>query len=621
MDSSVLGVSLIVVSLGLGLGLGLKHQTSPDEQKGETSWLKDECEEIKAPVCPAGFSHPPLILVSLDGFRAEYLKTWDIILPVIEKLRSCGTHSKYLRAMYPTKTFPNHYTIVTGLYAETHGIVDNNMYDIMLNKFFSLSGDEKNNPLWWGGQPIWLTAMYQGLKAGTFFWPGSDVKINGTYPNKFVKYNSSVPFEERVFTILKWLSLPESERPDFYTLYLEEPDHAGHNSGPVSSEVAKSLQLVDQIMGMLMDGLKQRNLHKCVNLILVADHGMEKTYCDQIEYMTKYFDNVENLYVYSGPAARIRAKNVPNDYLSFNPEGVAKNLSCRFPNQHFIPYMAYDLPKRFHYANNIRIDKEVHLYLDEQWLAGRDKFTFNFCGGGNHGYDNEYKSMQAIFIGNGPGFKFKTEVDPFDNIELYNLMCDLLNITPAPNNGSHGRLNHLLKNPLMNPALPAEVSGASHCPFTTLTPSDNLGCSCNDSTISIKKMNERINLTANEVKTAEAVNMPYGRPRVLQKNSMYCVLTQNFYTTGYSTDILMPLWSAYTVDKSQGDSPLPSVIINCLRPDPRIFANNSQHCSNYVTSKITYDYLYPPKLKTETQQYDALIISNVVPMYQAFKST
>ncbi|GCC23754.1 hypothetical protein chiPu_0002152 [Chiloscyllium punctatum] len=568
--------------------------------KAETSWVEDECEEITAPQCPAGFSQPPLILVSLDGFRAEYLKTWYGLMPAIDKLKKCGTHSQYMRSMYPTKTFPNHYTIVTGLYSETHGIVDNNMYDVKLNMSFSLSGDEKNNPVWWGGQPLWLTAMYQGLQAGTFFWPGSEVKINGTYPNKYVKFNKSIPFEQRVFTLLKWLSLPESERPHFYTLYLEEPDSAGHSFGPVSSGVIEALQSVDQIIGMLMDGLKQKNLHKCVNLIIVADHGMEKTFCDQIEYMTKYFKTVDDLYVYSGPAARIRAKN------------------CQYQDQHFIPYMAYDLPKRFHFANNIRIDKEVHLYLDKQWLAGRDPLTFSFCGGGNHGYDNEYKSMQAIFIAHGPAFKYKTEVNPFDNIELYNMMCDLLQITPSSNNGSHGSLNHLLKNPSYKPTLPTEVSALSVCPLSTLVPNDDLGCSIHGLTMNILELNKRMNLTVAEVKKVEAITMPYGRPRVLQKNSTYCLLHQASYVTGYSADILMPLWSAYSIPKL---TEISQNVSDCLRADPRILANNSQKCSNYNPElNITYDFLRIPNLsESEVEQYDALITSNIVPMYSAFQ--
>ncbi|EMP33517.1 Ectonucleotide pyrophosphatase/phosphodiesterase family member 3 [Chelonia mydas] len=182
-------------------------------------------------------------------------------------------------------------------------------------------------------------------------------------------------------------------RPDFYTLYIEEPDSSGHSYGPVSGGVIKALQLADEALGMLMEGLKQRNLHNCVNLIVLADHGMDKTYCNQLEYMTDYFNQI-NFYMYDGPAARIRAYNVPEDYFTFDSEGIVKNLTCRKPNQHFKPYLTPNLPKRFHYANNIRIDK-VHLMVDRQWLAVRNK-AYTFCGGGNHGYDNEFKSMEAL---------------------------------------------------------------------------------------------------------------------------------------------------------------------------------------------------------------------------------
>uniref|UniRef100_A0A8B9QBB6 Ectonucleotide pyrophosphatase/phosphodiesterase 3 n=1 Tax=Apteryx owenii TaxID=8824 RepID=A0A8B9QBB6_APTOW len=180
--------------------------------KGETPWVEEPCVSLETPQCPDGFDLPPLILFSMDGFRAEYLQTWSSLLPNIEKLQECGTHSKYMRAVYPTKTFPNHYTIVTGLYPESHGIIDNNMYDVNFNKSFSLSGKEKFQPYWWKGQPIWLTAMYQDLKAGTFFWPGSDVPINGTYPTLYSVFNNSVTYEQRISGILKWLDNPKSER-------------------------------------------------------------------------------------------------------------------------------------------------------------------------------------------------------------------------------------------------------------------------------------------------------------------------------------------------------------------------------------------------------------------------
>ncbi|XP_068794427.1 ectonucleotide pyrophosphatase/phosphodiesterase family member 3 isoform X2 [Struthio camelus] len=652
----VLLVALVVMSLGLGLGLGLNRGDQEQAQswrctnfrcgetrlagsycscsddclqkkdccvdyksvcKGETPWVEEPCVSLENPQCPDGFDLPPLILFSMDGFRAEYLQTWSSLLPNIEKLQKCGTHSKYMRAVYPTKTFPNHYTIVTGLYPESHGIIDNNMYDVNFDKSFSLSGNEKFQPYWWKGQPIWLTAMYQDLKAGTFFWPGSDVPINGTFPTLYNVYNKSVTYEQRISGILKWLDNTKSERPDFYTLYIEEPDSSGHSFGPVSGGVIKALQLADQTLGMLMEGLKQRNLHHCVNLILLADHGMERTYCSQLEYMTDYLKQ-SDFYIYTGPAARIRAYDVPKNYFTFDSEGIVKNLTCKRSPQHFKPYLTPNMPKRFHYANNIRIDK-VHLLMDRQWLAVRDKGYSN-CDGGNHGYDNEFKSMEAIFLAYGPGFKEKTEVDPFENIEIYNLMCDLLHITPAPNNGTHGSLNHILKKPFYNPLLAKEESSLSSCPVVSLTLSSELGCTCGEiSNVSV--INKRLNLTTEEIKKTNSYNLPYGRPRVLQKENTYCLLSHHQYVSGYSYNIWMPLWTAYTVNKHENTSSLPPTVSDCLRADVRIPVAQSQNCSNYPDGlTFTRGFLYPPNFNSSAlEQYDALLTSNIVPMYTAFR--
>ncbi|XP_056199111.1 ectonucleotide pyrophosphatase/phosphodiesterase family member 3 isoform X2 [Falco biarmicus] len=541
--------------------------------KDEIPWAEEPCISLETPQCPAGFDLPPLILFSMDGFRAEYLQTWSSLLPNIQKLKTCGTHSKYMRAVYPTKTFPNHYTIVTGLYPESHGIIDNNMYDVHLNEHFSLSGTEKFKPSWWKGQPIWLTAMYQNLKAGTFFWPGSDVPINETYPNLYRVFNSSVTYEERISEILKWLDYTKSERPDFYTLYIDEPDSSGHSFGPVSGGVIKALQIADQALGMLMDGLKQRNLHKCVNLIVVADH--------------------------------------------VDSEGTVKNLTCKRSPQHFKPYLTPDLPKRFHYANNIRIDK-VHLLVDRQWLAVRDG-SYTFCDRGNHGYNNEFKSMEAIFLAHGPSFKEKTEVDAFENIEVYNLMCDLLHITPAPNNGTHGSLNHLLKKPFYIPSHAKENSSPSSCPVSHLIPVHDLGCTCLG-VIDESVLNERLNLTTEEIQKANSYHLPYGRPKVLQENNIYCLLSHHQYVSGYSYDIWMPLWTAYTVNKPENTS-LPPTVSDCLRADVRIPVAQSQNCSDYPAGlTFTRSFLYPPNYNSSAlEQYDALLTSNIVPMYGAFR--
>ncbi|GCC23755.1 hypothetical protein chiPu_0002153 [Chiloscyllium punctatum] len=585
----------------------------------EKTWLQDDCEDVDTPQCPEGFSQPPLILFSLDGFRFDYLQKWRSSVPVINKLRTCGVHAPYLTPVYPSKTFPNHYTIITGLYPESHGVIGNRMYDVDMNASFSLRTEEKFNPLWYKGQPLWLTAMYQGLKTGTFFWPGSEVRINGTYPNFYKVYDGSIPYEERVFTILKWLDLPKESRPDFYTLYLSEPDHTGHINGPNSNKMAKALEKVDMIVGMLMDGLKQRNLTQCVNLILISDHGMEQVDCNKVVYMSEYLDKVENIEMRYGPAARIRAKNVPEDYYTFDSEGLVKNLTCRSPNQHFTPYLKQFLPKRFHYANSKRIE-DVHLYLDPQWQASL-KPPMKYCTGGFHGSDNQFKNMQAIFLAHGPAFKTKTEVQPFLNIEVYNLMCDLLQIIPAPNNGTHGSLNHLLKKPVYNPTHSKEKSSATSCSSTdfisTVIPQTKCLCSSVESLPA--DACKELKLSSTEVKGANEHHLPYGRPRVLQNNSKWCLLHQHFYVSGYSHDILMPLWSAYTVNNTENSlAPLPN-ILDCVLADVRIPSTVNQTSYINEDQDITYGFLYPPNLKSGQYQFEAVFTSNLVPMYKAFQ--
>ncbi|XP_076872829.1 ectonucleotide pyrophosphatase/phosphodiesterase family member 1 [Brachyhypopomus gauderio] len=586
--------------------------------KGEKTWFEEECEDIKRPQCPKGFPKPPLILISLDGFRAEYLKAYSSLLPVITKLRDCGTSASYMRPAYPTKTFPNHYTIVTGLYPESHGIVDNKMYDVRYNASFSLKGKEKFNPMWYQGEPVWITAMTNNMKSGTFFWPGSDVPIKGKFPNMYKKYNGSVPFESRVTTIFEWLSLPQKERPDFYTLYMEEPDSSGHRYGPMSGKVIEALINVDRIIGLLMDGLKQRKLHKCVNLVLLSDHGMEEASCEKAAYVSTYQANIDDFIVIQGPAARVRPKRIPEEFFTFNYEGLVKNLSCRAPDQPMKAYLKEHLPKRLHFANNIRIER-AHLYMKSQWQAALQPTEIKYCSGGFHGSDNAFKNMQAIFIGHGPGLKFKTTVAPFENIEVYNLLCDLLDIHPAPNNGTHGSLNHLLRNPPHHPTYPAEVSSASICSTTDRLLDDHQSCVCSSHTIpqfQVENLNQLF--IRSDSYTARWLHLPYGLPRVLQKNAHYCVLPHSSYINGYSKNLLMPLWVAYTLEPLAGVPRPDTPEEECILADVRVPAEANQNCFTHRTT-MTYGLLHPSHLGPNGTAVESLITSNMAPMFPVFK--
>ncbi|XP_043972663.1 ectonucleotide pyrophosphatase/phosphodiesterase family member 2-like [Gambusia affinis] len=579
--------------------------------RGDTSWLQAKCEEIRSPECPAGFARPPLIVLSLDGFRASYMKKGSSIIPNIIKLRNCGTHAPYMRPVYPSKTFPNLYSMSTGLYPESHGIVGNTMYDPTFNATFNLMTNEKLNHRWWGGQPIWITALRQGLKAAPFFWP------------------VAIPLERRILTLLQWLHLPEGERPYVYAMHSEEPDASGHKMGPMSADLNNVLRASDRIVGQLMDGLKQMKLHRCVNIILVGDHGMEEAHCDRTEFLSNYMTTVDDISLIPGSHGRIRSRYPSNP--NHNPKAVVANLTCKKAEQHFKPYLKQHLPKRLHYANNRRIE-DIHLLVDRKWLvAKKPPVGRRSCGSlGDHGYDNKINSMQTIFCGYGPSFKFKTKVPAFENIELYNVMCDLLGLIPAPNNGTHGSLNRLLRRPTFRPTMPEEVSRPTASKLAPMA-TDNLVCNCDEKvsaerlnvkrdflfplTNKVEELNRRLRQAINDSR-----NLPYDRPAVLF-HAKYSILHHSDYISSYSEALFMPLWTSYTVSRQVQWFRLPQSLPNCVRPDPRVPPALSPSCSNYKAEKhVTYAFLYPPQLSSNLEKKkEAILITNTVPMYSAFK--
>ncbi|XP_030074355.1 autotaxin isoform X13 [Microcaecilia unicolor] len=639
--------------------------------KGETRWVEDDCEEIKSPECPAGFVRPPLVIFSVDGFRASYMNKGSDVMPNIEKLRSCGTHSPYMRPVYPSKTFPNLYTLSTGLYPESHGIIGNLMHDPVFDANFSLRGKEKLQHRWWGGQPIWITAAKQGVKAGTFFWP------------------VVIPHERRILTMLQWLHLPDNERPYVYAFYSEQPDPTGHKYGPYSSEIITPLKEIDRIVGQLMDGLKQMKLHRCVNVIFVGDHGMEEATCERTEYLTDYLSNLDDIQLVPGTLGRIRSRFSNNP--KYDPKAIMANLTCKKPDQHFKPYWKQHLPKRLHYANNRRIE-DIHLIVERRWHVARrisdtqKRMIKGKCYlNGDHGYDNKISSMQTVFVGYGPTFKYKTKVPPFENIELYNVMCDLLGLKPAANNGTHGSLNHMLRTALYKPSMPEEVSRPLPATVSAPTLNEELGCSCDEKN-KAEELNKRLILkgaeeieisvgTVADLATRESEehtemeediftkmalkverlsqsseevisstsnqelqqdrrredmqnslmaifdkHLLFGRPVVLYRTK-YSLLHHSDFESGYSESLLMPLWTSYTVTKQVEISPVPEHLSNCVRLDPRISPANSQSCSAYKGDKhMSYGFLFPPQLSSSADtRYDAFLITNVIPVYPAFK--
>jgi predicted AlkP superfamily pyrophosphatase or phosphodiesterase len=384
---------------------------------------------------------PTVILISLDGFRYDYLDKYKP--QTLNKLAKKGVRAKWMIPSFPTKTFPNHYTVATGLYPEHHGIVENNIYDF--ETVFTLNKrEEVQNPRWWLGEPIWVTAEKQGKRAGAFFFPGTEAEIMGKRPTFWKEYDGKIPNETRVDQILRWLDLPQTKRPQIFTLYFSDTDDAGHGFSPDSEEVKKAVEKVDGNLKRLVEGLKKRKISKKVNLIIVSDHGMATVKPENSVVLDELFDFSETERIlWTGEIVQIFPKENEENAILEKLESI-KNARC---------WRKFDIPARLHYQASPRIAPIV-CSADEGWyltskerLEERKKRADYGKIWGAHGYDNQYQSMQATFIAHGAAFKKGKVVEPFENIEVYNLICNLFGLKPAKNDGDFERVKGLLKNP------------------------------------------------------------------------------------------------------------------------------------------------------------------------------
>uniref|UniRef100_A0A8C4R5L4 Uncharacterized protein n=1 Tax=Eptatretus burgeri TaxID=7764 RepID=A0A8C4R5L4_EPTBU len=356
-----------------------------------------------------------------------------------------------------------------------------------------------------------------------------------------------------------------------------------------------------------MDGLKQRLLHKCVDIMIISDHGMAAVARERVELLDPLLMGVENLHLYAGTSGRIRPQ--PPDS-SFDPQSIITNLTCQ--SQHFKPYLKHHLPKRLHYAFNQRIE-DIHLLVEEGWMVytNDEEIPLQFPGG-DHGYDNSLESMQAVFIGHGPSFKSKTQVQPFESIELYNLMCDLLNVTPMPNNGTHGSLNSVLRRPMFHPAVPWEISAPSACRAPP-APLSQPTCVC---PTTIELLSRRL---VNSV-PQDTEHLPYGRPLALLPAN-YCLRHQSAFESAYSQDYRMPLWTAYTLPRHVVVKSVDLLSSQCLHQDLQAAGSSNWPCKAFHNGgQLTYSHLYPPGLwRSDENIHESLLTSNIVPMHRDFK--
>lgn len=381
---------------------------------------------------------PPqrVLLISLDGFRWDYIQRPGAVR--LRLLAARGVRAERLVPVFPTKTFPNHYTIVTGLFTDHHGIVANHMRDPVLGEFGMGDSPSVRDARWWGGEPIWVTAEKQGVHSAPYLWPGVEAPIGGVRPRWYVKFDTLASRAQRVEAVLRYLAIPGDTAPRFVTEYFSDLDIAGHQYGPSSAQVDSAVARVDSAVGALVDGIARLRLADRVNVIVVADHGMAPLSRDRAIYLDDYV-SMDSLDVIDWtPVANIEPKPGRGSYVFSRLAGA---------NPHLAVYRKGTLPARFVFNNHPHITPIVAL-ADEGWkVTTRERASGSpaTAWGGDHGFDPALESMGAIFVAAGPAFREGLLVPPFRNIHLYALMARVMGIRPARTDGSLDSVRALLR--------------------------------------------------------------------------------------------------------------------------------------------------------------------------------
>jgi predicted AlkP superfamily pyrophosphatase or phosphodiesterase len=387
---------------------------------------------------PEHLDKPYVVLVSLDGFRADYLDRQDV--PNLRRVMQRGTRATSLMPVFPSLTFPNHYSLVTGLYADRHGIVANSFYDPARRQTYALSNREAvGDGTWYRGEPIWVTAETQGMVASCFFWPGSEAAINGIRPTAWRQYDSAVSVEERVTTVLEWLRLPAERQPHIVTLYFSEVDSASHSVPLDAPSVTTAIHLVDRAIGALVSGIDGLSIRDRIYLLVTSDHGMVETTTPQTVRLDALVNMEEIEKAFGGPVANLHLRDATR------ARRMRDDLNTRL--RHGRAYLRDEVPTRHHYRDDPRIG-DVVVIMDEAWTLGlpprsttrvRERW-------GAHGWDPALPSMQAIFIAMGPGIRAGATIPTVRNVDLYPLMTAWLGLrAPAGIDGK--AIDNLLGSP------------------------------------------------------------------------------------------------------------------------------------------------------------------------------
>lgn len=382
----------------------------------------------------------PVILVSVDGLRADAIGSGT--MPTLDALAAAGVHADGMKPSYPTLTFPNHYTLVTGLRPDRHGIVNNTMLDPELGRFSLRDRDAVGDARWWGGKPAWVTLQEHGGRAATMYWPGSEAPIAGQYPSDWRPFDARVTAAERVDQVLAWLDRKPSHRPRLLTLYFDEVDHEEHAWGPGSVQALAAQANVDAALARLLAGLEARGIRDGGDLIVVSDHGMAGVPPDQREYIDDWLA-AKGLTIDAVDVVTRGSSMGVNPAEDAEADAVEGALTGR--HEHAECWRRQDLPAQWHYGSHPRVPAIV-CQADVGWLlmVRRPGERVGTHRTGAHGFAPELPEMRAVFVADGPSFADGVRIPVFDNVDVYPLLMHLLQVPAEPNDGDLGTFQRVL---------------------------------------------------------------------------------------------------------------------------------------------------------------------------------
>lgn len=368
---------------------------------------------------PSQYDKPYVILISADGFRYDYIDKFNA--QNLQRLSGAGVRAKSMIPAFPSLTFPNHYTIATGLYPAHHGLVDNTFFDPQLQRKYTISSKEVTDSVWYGGEPLWVLAEKQKMLSASFYWVGSETSVQGIRPSYWYHYGKSIPMEDRLTAVRDWLSLPDALRPHLITFYFPEVDHEAHEHGPDSREAAAAVQLIDSVIGALQNIVEASTLP--VNFIFVSDHGM--TAVDTVNTLKFPVVDSNKFWATTGDMSmHIYSKNMNASEV----QSLYKQLSSSAKG--YDVYLTSATPRRWKY--NSKQDRFNR--LGDILIVPRYPQIFSWGNRrvipGRHGFDPyRLKDMHASFFAWGPQIRSGKTIGTFQNVEVYRLVAGILGLT------------------------------------------------------------------------------------------------------------------------------------------------------------------------------------------------